>query len=81
MPFYVPIVYGDLHARKSTHAKKALAEKTPQCLVRANHAPDGHSISTVVGPESCDLFQKRVSQIFKASILRSKPSKHRTSSQ
>ena len=76
-----PLVLVDEFSRKSTKLKREAVGKKPSCLVRAVATPSGDTISSVIDGASCDLFQKRLNQVFKQSVFRSKSKKHRTGSQ
>jgi hypothetical protein len=68
---------GDAFARKKSAAKKEAVREKPSCLIRASAQVVGKKkrLATVVDPESCDLFRKRLGLVFKAHILRAKPKK------
>ena len=65
---------GDEHARKTTSSKKTAAKELPSCLVRASltSGKSKKKIATVVGSDSCDLFRKRLTSVFKSCLLRTK---------
>lgn len=81
MFLYFQSDYGDVYSRKSTKVKKESEAMIPQCIIRASGTGQSNSISTVVDATCCDVFQKRMSQILKSNILRSKPRKSRSGSQ
>jgi len=73
---------GDVCSRKTTYKARETATKTASCLVRVKTG-SGKSRSSSVSLDggNADLFQKRVNQLIKMQMLRTKPRKVRTGSQ
>ena len=79
--FPLGVVYGDVHSRKSTAAKREAEIGAPQCLVRASTSAKSDTISTVVDASTCDMFHKRVAHVVRSNLLKSKFKKSRAGSQ
>lgn len=71
---------GDQVARKSTKVNQQKASANTSCLIRATSTKKSDGISTTVDYTTCDLFQKRLTQLMRASMLRTKPKKIRSNS-
>ena len=78
------LVDGDVRARKTTSKERDVTTKKPSCLVRLKkdgESSKSKSLSVSLDLGSADLFQKRLNQLVKMQMLRTKPRKSRSGSQ
>jgi hypothetical protein len=80
--YFLSIDNGDTSARKTTMKARELEANNPSCLVRVKTSKaSAKAISVAITEGNGDLFQKRLNQLVRTQMLRTKPRKARTGSQ
>lgn len=78
--YFLSIDNGDTRARKTTMKARELEANNPSCLVRVKSSKVSlKSISAAITEANGDLFQKRLNQLVRTQMLRTKPRKARGS--